>query len=115
MTVIPDNREHELETAKTIQKFVDDYLLLSGITPVDGLRRGTCQTGEEYVEITVSAANDDILARALAGAIAGFGGRGDRCYWRVRADVEERLGQLPRCYMRFCVTGKPELDDGRAA
>jgi hypothetical protein len=105
-----DKRELELE--RGVQTFVDSHLQAKGIEPLDGLKQRTCQTGEEYMELVVHASGVAELTQALAGAVAAFGSPGCRCYWRVRADLEQRLGEGDRirAYVRFRMTTKPELD-----
>jgi hypothetical protein len=101
----------ELESAKAVQTFVESHLQAKGIESLDGLRQRTSQTGEPYMELIVQADGIVTLTQALAGAVAVFGSPGCRCYWRVRADLEERLGEggRIRAYVRFLMTNKPEL------
>jgi hypothetical protein len=100
----------ELEMEKAVQTFVDSHLQAKGIEPLDGLKQPTCQTGEEYMELIVQADGISTITQALSGAVAVFGSPGCRCYWRVRADLEQRLGEGDRirAYVRFRMTNKPE-------
>lgn len=96
--------------APAVHTIVDSYLQSKGIEPLDGLKQRLSQTGEEYIELIVAADGIAALTQALGGAVAAFGSPGCRCYWRIRADLEQRLsdGDRIRAYVRFLMTTKPE-------
>lgn len=107
---MPHDTEREAR-ARGVQTFIDSHLQAKGIEPLDGLRQATCQTGEAYDELVVRANGLAMLTQALAGAVAAFGAPGSRCYWRVRADLDERVGDAwTAAYVRFRITNKPEID-----
>ena len=68
-----------------------------------------------YIELVVRCDGIATLAQAVAGAVAAFGAAGDTCYWRTKTDYEERLGNYPSAYVRFCISNKPELPQEQAA
>lgn len=117
MTAVDQTREHELELAKGVQAFVDSHLQAKGIEPLDGLQQRTCQTGEDYDELIVRANGIAALTQALSGAVAVFGTPGCRCYWRVRADLQHRIGDGAwiDAYVRFRMTNQPELPKAETA
>jgi hypothetical protein len=95
-------------------KIVSALAIHHDIKSKDGWIGPNCQTGEFYIEVTVRAANLSVLATALTGAIAAFGGRGFTCYWRVKTDIDDSM-DTPRAYVRFCVSNAPEMSQEKAA
>lgn len=92
-----------------IQKTVISRLALHSILSKDGAKGPNCQTGEPYTELVIRASSFSDLVTAIVGAVAAFGERDCTCYWRIKPDLEDDLMDGCRCYMRFCVTNKPEM------
>jgi len=67
------------------------------------------QTGEEYIEVVLTAQNTKELAKMMAGAIAAYGKAGDRLYWRIEPEYDESMWKAKKGYARFLVTDKKEI------
>ena len=93
------------DQSKAMQKFIEGYLSERGIASKDGIAGPTCQTGEEYTEFTIHGRGIVTLTQAACGLIAGFGKSGDTCYWRTKADYDDRPGH-EGVYIRFKCTAK---------
>ena len=81
-----------------------------GITEfIKGFPCPISQTGEEYIEIILTAQNTHELAKMMAGAIAAYGKSGDRLYWRIEPEYDETMWKTKKAYARFLVTGEKEI------
>jgi hypothetical protein len=94
-----------ISISNQVQTFIEDRLMEQGIISKDGLFGPICQTGEEYVELTIRGKGIVTLTIAAAGMVAGFGKAGATCYWRTQADYEDHHSH-EEIFVRFCITRK---------
>jgi hypothetical protein len=104
--------------SEAIQAIIEAALLDKGVVSVDGRKGPIAQTGEDYSEFSIRSPRghgSSALAVAVAGLVCAFAQDGWTCYWRMKADYYDAPGELPGVYVRFIISGKPELSEQELA